>query len=348
MMPGSRRRYSAPRPRLRGEDVHYVAGDEATRGYLAVPEGEGPFPALVLIHEWNGLVDRVRQVADAMADEGYVALAADLFQGRTGSNPDENMALIAEANADPDAVIANLNEAVNFLRARDDVTGAIGTMGWCFGGGIALSYALGGEHHDATAIFYGRLVTDPEVLAVIDHEVYGTFAEMDTGPPPGQVNQFVDALRAQGIENDVHIYDAVNHGFWLRVDDDPDLRTAPRTGCMGPAQGLPRAHARGLMLVRLRPARLLAGLSRSGPSAVGLALAVLLGARVEAQQAGPSNPFAGFETHFLSNGVKVWFKQLPGAPNVSVSVGVPVGSDADPPGKEQLAHFHRAHALLRP
>ncbi len=216
---------TAPAPR--GEDVHYVAGDEATRGYLAVPEGEGPFPALVLIHEWNGLVDRVRQVADAMTQEGYVALAADLFQGRTGSNPDENRALMAEANADPNAVIANLNEAVNFLRARDDVTGAIGTMGWCFGGGIALSYALGGEHHDATAIFYGRLVTDPAVLAGIDHEVYGTFAEMDGGIPPDQVNQFVDALRAQGIENDVHIYDAVNHGFWLRVDDDPDLRTAP-------------------------------------------------------------------------------------------------------------------------
>ena len=216
---------TAPAPR--GDNVHYLAGDDATRGYLAVPEGEGPFPALVLIHEWNGLVDRVRQVADAMADEGYVALAADLFQGRTGANPDENRALMAEANADPDAVIANLNEAVNFLRARDDVTGAIGTMGWCFGGGIALSYALGGEHHDATAIFYGRLVTDPAVLAGIDHEVYGTFAEMDGGIPPEQVNQFVDALRAQGIDNDVHIYDAVNHGFWLRVDGDPELRTAP-------------------------------------------------------------------------------------------------------------------------
>lgn len=77
---------------------------------------------------------------------------------------------------------------------------------------------------------------------------------------------------------------------------------------------------------------------RYGSVAVGLALAVLLGAgRGAAQET--SNPFAGFETHFLSNGVKIWFKQLPGAPNVSVSAGVPVGSDADPPGKEQLAHF---------
>ncbi len=77
---------------------------------------------------------------------------------------------------------------------------------------------------------------------------------------------------------------------------------------------------------------------RSGSVAVGLALAVLLGAERGVGQE-TSNPFAGFETHFLSNGVKIWFKQLPGAPNVSVSAGVPVGSDADPPGREQLAHF---------
>ena len=53
----------------------------------------------------------------------------------------------------------------------------------------------------------------------------------------------------------------------------------------------------------------------------------------------PPNPFSSFSTHHLSNGLKVWFKRLPDAPNVSISVGVPVGSDADPPGKEQLAHF---------
>ena len=116
---------------------------------------------------------------------------------------------------------------MRFLRARDDVSGAVGTMGWCFGGGVALSYALGGEHHDATAIFYGSLVTDPAVLASIDHEVYGTFAEMDGGIPPDQVNEFVEALRSQGIENDVHVYDAVNHGFWLRIEGDPDTRTGP-------------------------------------------------------------------------------------------------------------------------
>lgn len=210
-----------------GQAVHYVSGDQATTGYLAVPEGEGPFPAVILIHEWNGLVDRIRQTADALAAEGYVALAADLYQGRTGTNREENMALVRETQASPDAVIANLDAAAAFLRTRPDVTGKIATMGWCFGGGVALSYAIGGENHDGTAIFYGRLVTDPAVLASVDHEIYGTFAALDQGIPPEQVDEFVEALRAAGIPNDIHIYDDVNHGFWLHVDDSPENRTEP-------------------------------------------------------------------------------------------------------------------------
>jgi len=211
---------------LLGMDVHYVEGDVATRGYLAVPEGDGPFPALVIIHEWNGLVDRVRQVADDFAAEGYVTLAVDRYQGRTGANPEQNMALVQEAMADMPSVVANLNTAVAFLNARPDVTGRVGAMGWCFGGGIALSFGLDGEDHDATAIFYGRLVDDPAVLANMDHEVYGTFAREDSGPSPEQVEAFEAALRSAGIENDLHIYDEVNHGFWLRVDGNPELRSS--------------------------------------------------------------------------------------------------------------------------
>lgn len=215
----------APPPR--GEDVHYVTGDTATTGYLVVPDGEGPFPAVILIHEWDGLNDRVRQVADAFADEGYVALAADLYSGRTGSNAEENRALTQEARANIPAVIANLDAAAAFVRGRDDATGKVATMGWCFGGGIALSYALGGEHHDGTAMFYGSLVTDPDSLAALDHPIYGTFAGQDDGIPPADVERFVNALREAGIENDVHVYDPVEHGFWLWVDRDPETNLAP-------------------------------------------------------------------------------------------------------------------------
>lgn len=212
---------------LQGSDVRYDPGHPATVGYLAVPEGEGPFPALIIIHEWNGLVERVREVADALAAEGYVTLAADLYSGRIGTNPEENMALVQETRGAMDDVIANLDAATAFLKARADVSGKVGAMGWCFGGGIALSFGLDGADHDATAIFYGALVDDPAVLAGMDHEVYGTFARLDQGPSPEQVGRFEAALRAAGIPNDLHIYDAVNHGFWLRIEEDAAARTAP-------------------------------------------------------------------------------------------------------------------------
>lgn len=212
---------------LEGIDLSYVPGDDETVGYLAVPEGEGPFPALVIIHEWNGLGDRVRQIADDFAAEGYVTLAADLFQGRTGSNPEENMTLVQESMSDMPRVIENLNAAVAYLRGRPDVTGRVGAMGWCFGGGIALSFGLDGENHEATAIFYGRLVDDPEELRTMDHEVYGTFARLDDGPSPAEVAAFEAAMDAVGLEHDLHIYDDVDHGFWLRVDEDPATRTEP-------------------------------------------------------------------------------------------------------------------------
>lgn len=211
---------------LEGMDVQYVPGDMTTTGYLAVPAGEGPFPALVIIHEWNGLVDRVRQVADDFAAEGYVTLAVDLYSGETGSNPEENIALMNAATADMASVVANLDTAVDYLRDRPDVTGRVGAMGWCFGGGIALSFGLDGENHEATAIFYGRLLEDPDVLAGLDHEVYGTFGRLDSGPPPEQVEAFEAALRTAGIESDVHIYDDVGHGFWLRIDEDTETRSA--------------------------------------------------------------------------------------------------------------------------
>lgn len=212
---------------LEGEDLNYLPDDPETTGYLAVPEGEGPFPALVIIHEWNGLVDRVRHIADDFAAEGYVTLAADLFEGRTGSNSEENMALVEESMNDMPGVVENLNGAVSYLKGRPDVTGQVGAMGWCFGGGIALSFGLDGEDHEATAIFYGRLVDDPEMLESMDHEVYGTFARLDNGPSPEDVEAFEEAMDAVGLEHDLHIYDAVDHGFWLRVDEDPETRTEP-------------------------------------------------------------------------------------------------------------------------
>ena len=200
---------------------------DGAQGYLAEPSGDAPHGSIILIHEWNGLVDRVKQVADALAAQGYIALAADLYSGRTGSNPQENMALVRETLAEPQTLIDNLNAAVTYLKGRPDSNGLVATIGWCYGGGVALTFALGGEHHDGTAIFYGRLLVDPNELKKIDHEVFGTFAAEDRSIPVAQVDAFVAALKEAGIPNDIHIYDAVQHGFWLYVERDLETNREP-------------------------------------------------------------------------------------------------------------------------
>ncbi|HEX9109045.1 MAG TPA: dienelactone hydrolase family protein, partial [Longimicrobiales bacterium] len=139
----------------------------------------------------------------------------------------ENTALVRAAMSDSARLIANLDAAARLLRSRPGATGKVATIGWCFGGGVALSYGVGGAHHEGTAMFYGRLLQDPAVLARMHHPLYGSFAGQDRGIPPDSVRKFVEALRAAGISNDVHIYDEVGHGFWLWVDRDPAHATAP-------------------------------------------------------------------------------------------------------------------------
>ena len=207
-----------------GEVFEYFEG---AKGYVAEPVGEGKHGSIILIHEWNGLVDRVKQVADALAAQGYIALAADLYSGRVGSNRQENMSLVRETLDQPEMIVKNLNAAVAYLKERPDSNGLVATIGWCYGGGIALTFALGGEHHDGTAIFYGRLLVDPEELKKIDHEMFGTFAGQDRGIPVDQVQSFVAALREAGIPNDIHIYDPVQHGFWLYVERDLETNREP-------------------------------------------------------------------------------------------------------------------------
>jgi carboxymethylenebutenolidase len=210
-----------------GSPVAYFAADPKAQGYLAVPAGKGKHGAVVLIHEWDGLGERVKLVADAFAAEGYVALAADLYSGRTGANPQENMALVKETLANPRRIIENLDAAVKFLKTRKDVNGKVAAIGWCYGGGVALSFGLDGADHEGTAMFYGRLVDDPEKLKHLHHELYGTFAGLDENIKRDDVDHFVAALRGAGIANDVHVYDDVKHGFWLYVDRDPDANAAP-------------------------------------------------------------------------------------------------------------------------
>ena len=89
----------------------------------------------------------------------------------------------------------------------------IASLGWCFGGGQALSLALSGENLDATVVYYGNLVTDQQRLSKIKWPVLGIFGDKDTSIPVGTVNEFRNSLTVLGIKNSIYIYPGVGHAF---------------------------------------------------------------------------------------------------------------------------------------
>ncbi|MBI4461990.1 MAG: dienelactone hydrolase family protein, partial [Acidobacteria bacterium] len=114
------------------ETVRYASGNETVTGFLARPEGDGPFPAIVVIHEWWGLNDQVKGEAKKLAEQGYVALAVDLYRGRVASESDEAHEL--SRGLPEDRAVRDLKAAVSYLRSHRDVRGdRIGSIGWCMG-----------------------------------------------------------------------------------------------------------------------------------------------------------------------------------------------------------------------
>lgn len=198
----------ADAPPLRGQTIELGGG----QAYLSLPEGvSGPVPAVLVIHEWWGLNDHIRHWADRLAEDGYAALAVDLYAGGVATDPEGAMALMKAV--DPAKAEAMLSAAHELLasdpRFEADKQGVIG---WCFGGGWSLRYAIATPGLDAAVIYYGNPVTDPAQLANIDAALLGVFANQDQAIPPPVVDEFAKALEGAGKSIELHRYDAV-HAF---------------------------------------------------------------------------------------------------------------------------------------
>ncbi|MFQ5817940.1 MAG: dienelactone hydrolase family protein [Terriglobia bacterium] len=194
------------------ETVSYASGDETVQGYLARPEDKGPFPAIVVIHEWWGLNDQIKSLAEKFAGNGYVALAVDLYRGRVATDRGEAREL--SRGLPRDRAVRDLKAAVSYLRARRDVHGdRIGSIGWCMGGGYSLALALNQADLAAAVIYYGRLVTEAASLRRLNARVIGFFGEEDRGIPVASVRQFESQARALGKSVTVHIYPGASHAF---------------------------------------------------------------------------------------------------------------------------------------
>jgi carboxymethylenebutenolidase len=211
-----------------GKNVPYKSGDETVQGVLYTPAGKGPFPALLVIHEWWGLNEWVRDQASKLADEGYVALAVDLYRGKVATTPE--MAHEIMRGVPEDRAQRDLHAAVEFLQSQPNVKkDRIGSIGWCMGGGYALDVALQEPDLAAAVIHYGHLATDPEALKKIHAPILGIFGAQDRGIPPEDVHKFEQTLQQLGKKIEIKIYDDAGHAFenpndkaGYRADDAAD------------------------------------------------------------------------------------------------------------------------------
>ena len=204
------------------KNVSYKSGDETVQAVIYTPEGKGPFPGIVVIHEWWGLNDWVKDQASKLADQGYVALAIDLYRGKVATTPDEAHEIMR--GVPEDRALRDLHAAVEYLKAQANVKkDRIASIGWCMGGGYSLDVALQEPTLTAAVINYGHLASDSESIKKIKASILGLFGGQDRGIPVDDVKKFEQALKQQGNKVEVVIYPDAGHGF-----ENPNNKTGYR------------------------------------------------------------------------------------------------------------------------
>jgi carboxymethylenebutenolidase len=185
---------------------------DGLRGYVARPAGV-PRAGLVVIHEWWGLNENIREMANRLAAEGYLAFAVDLYGGTVAADPDKARELMSVAMGDPERTDAALRAAFRWLKDEGGVE-RVGSIGWCFGGALSLRLAMMlPEELDAAVIYYGRLVTEPARLVPLMMPILGIFGGQDRGIPLESVREFEAALQTLGKTADIVVYDDADHAF---------------------------------------------------------------------------------------------------------------------------------------
>jgi len=200
--------FSEPVYEIESRDLVYYSG---AKGYLAKPK-DGKHPGIIMIHEWLGLNEHIKAMADKLAGQGYTVLAIDLYNGEVTTNSSRARELSSSVRGNQYEAIKNMKAAVKYLREEEKVEN-LATLGWCFGGGESLVMALNDQSLDATVIYYGTLVTDKQNLSKINNPVLGIFGANDSSIPVSSVNTFDDTLDELNVENEIYIYDGVGHAF---------------------------------------------------------------------------------------------------------------------------------------
>ena len=195
-----------------GQMVEFKSNGGTADGYLAIPPS-GKGPGLIVIQEWWGLVPHIKNICDRFAAEGYVALAPDLYHGKSASSPDEAGKLMMAMRIDE--AEKDLRGAITFLLDHEASTGnKVGTVGFCMGGALSLFAATKNSQVGACVIFYGGHPNVKPDLPNLQAPVLGLYAERDGFVTPESVHDLERKLRDLGKQAEMHIYPEVDHGFF--------------------------------------------------------------------------------------------------------------------------------------
>ena len=199
--------------RLTIEEVSFPGADGDVQGYLAQPaDASGPLPGVVVIHENRGLNPHIEDVARRMALEGFVALAPDFLSPAGGTPDDEDQAREMIGGLDAAQTRENAVAAVNWLAENEGTTGSVGVVGFCWGGGLVNQVAVSApEPLGAAVSFYGRQ-PDADQVASIEAPIMLHYAGLDERINAG-IPAYKEALKANGVDHTIHMYDGVNHAF---------------------------------------------------------------------------------------------------------------------------------------
>ncbi|MBI2682240.1 MAG: dienelactone hydrolase family protein [Acidobacteriales bacterium] len=197
-----------------GKTVTYKSGSDTISGVLYAPAKtmKGKLPAIVIIHEWWGLNDWVKEQASKWADQGYVTLAVDLYRGKVAT--DRDMAHELMRGLDQERAVADMRAGIAYLKALPNVDAArIGSIGWCMGGSMSFRLAVGEPTLKAAVINYGGVTSDPAVLGKIKASILGIFGGQDRGIPLDDVTKMAAELKKQKKSVDIRVYPEAGHGF---------------------------------------------------------------------------------------------------------------------------------------
>ncbi|MBL8098937.1 MAG: dienelactone hydrolase family protein [Anaerolineales bacterium] len=180
--------------------------------YIAKPQGDGPFPVVIMIHEFYGVNEKLISKADLLAQQGYYVIAPDTFRGTsTAWIP---RAIYQVINTDQAQVNQDLDKVYAWVQSQPEADmKRVGILGFCYGGRVSLLYSLHNPNMAATVIFYGSSETNPEVLKNLSGPVLGIFGGADESIPLEEVTALENGLEQAGIPHQISVYENQPHAF---------------------------------------------------------------------------------------------------------------------------------------